>query len=123
MPLSRVDASRYEELLADKVDRVCDLARQHRGYFQSPERVIGKKLKRGLARSGVLTPRMLTSEKLVKRGSEVLILARGGEFSVRMKGKALRDGGLGERIEVRNSSSGRKLSAIVIQSGMVEVSY
>ena len=100
-----------------------DLAQQHRGYFQSPAQVLGQKLKRSLSPSAVLSPRMLTREKLVRRGSKVLILAGDRQFSVRMKGKALSDGGRGDRIEVRNLSSGREISATVIDSGLVEVTY
>lgn len=103
--------------------RRVDLAAQHRGYFQTPAKLIGKKMKRSVGRSTVLAPRMLTREKLVRRGGDVLILAGGDRFSVRMKGKALNDGSRGDRVRVRNLSSGREIGATVIDAGVVEVSY
>jgi flagella basal body P-ring formation protein FlgA len=103
--------------------QLVDLAEQHRGYFQSPAQVIGQKLKRSLSPSTVVSPRMLTRKKLVRRGGKVIILAGDSQFSVRMKGKALSDGGRGDRIEVRNLSSGRNVSATVIKPGLVKVTY
>ncbi len=100
-----------------------NLAGQHRGYFESPARLIGKKLKRSVTRSTVLAPRMLTRDKIVRRGADVMILAGGDRFSVRMRGKALSDGGRGDRVEVRNLSSGRKISATVVESGVVSVTH
>lgn len=117
--LQRGDLVKRNDL---KLERV-DLAEQHRGFFQSPDPIVGQKLKRSLPPSAVLSPRMLTREKLVRRGSKVIILAGDEQFSVRMKGKALSDGGRGDRIEVRNLSSGREISATVIASGLVEVTY
>jgi len=38
-----------------------------------------------------------------------------------MRGKALDDGSAGERIKVRNLSSGREISATVVGAGLVRV--
>ena len=59
--------------------------------------------------------------QLVRRGARVEILARHGSLQVRMAGKALQNGSRGQRIRVRNLSSGREISGEVIASGVIQV--
>ena len=53
---------------------------------------------------------LLERARLVKRGSQVQILAVTDGLQVRMRGKALADGTRGERIKVKNLSSGREVT-------------
>lgn len=94
----------------------------HRGYFEDPERVIGATLQRLLHRNEVVTPGQVRLSRIVKRGSHVTILGKVGPIKVRMGGKALSDGSIGERIKVMNSSSKRQIEATVRAPGIVEVS-
>jgi flagella basal body P-ring formation protein FlgA len=51
---------------------------------------------------------------LVKRGQEVIVSAGEGQgFQISLRAEALQDGGLGEQIRLKNSESGRSLSAVV----------
>jgi flagella basal body P-ring formation protein FlgA len=51
---------------------------------------------------------------LVKRGQEVIVTAGEGQgFQISLRAEALQDGGLGEQIRLKNSESGRSLSAVV----------
>jgi flagella basal body P-ring formation protein FlgA len=51
---------------------------------------------------------------LVKRGQEVIVTAGQGQgFQISLRAEALQDGGLGEQIRLKNSESGRSLSAVV----------
>jgi flagella basal body P-ring formation protein FlgA len=56
----------------------------------------------------------------VKKGNQVVILAQIGTLQVRMNGKALSNGAVGERIKVENNSSNRRIEATVIASGVVK---
>ncbi len=98
-----------------------DVSRIHNGFFQQTERVIGKTAKRGLHPGDIITPGKLASTSTVKRGNQVTILAKIGQIKVRMTGKALSDGAIGERIRVQNKSSKRRIEAIVVAPGIVEV--
>ena len=97
-----------------------DVARLHRGYIEHPQQAIGKKLKRRLRADAVLTPGQLIIQHAVKKGSQVVIVAQIGGLQVRMNGKALSNGAVGERIKVENNSSNRQIEATVIDSGVVK---
>jgi len=97
-----------------------DVARLHRGYIEHPRQAIGKKLKRPLHADVILTPRQLVIQHAVKKGSQVVIMAQIGTLQVRMNGKALSNGAVGERIKVENNSSNRQIEATVIDSGVVK---
>jgi len=116
-PLARGQTVTAEHILLSEQDT----SRLHRGYFSDPAQVIGQRSKRNLAVGKVVTPSTLARRQLVKRGSDVQILAKLGGLQVRMKGKALSNGAMGERIKVRNHSSGRVITGTVIDSGMILV--
>lgn len=98
-----------------------DSANLLRGYFSSADQVIGQRIKRHLGAGKVITPSSLARDQLVKRGADVEILASVGLIEVRMRGKAMSDGGLGERIRVRNDKSGRVISGTVIDNSVIQV--
>jgi len=51
---------------------------------------------------------------LVKRGQEVQVTAGAGQgFLITMRAESLQDGGLGEQIRLKNSESGRSLTAVI----------
>lgn len=98
-----------------------DIARLHRGYLERAEQAVGKELKRTLHEGDVVAPTRIVSPDTIKRGSQVTILASVGSIRVRMNGKALGKGAIGERIKVLNESSRRKIEATIIAPGIVEV--
>ena len=98
-----------------------DLGRLPGGYLLAGESPLGQALRHRIARGRVLRPGDLEPATAVPRGARIDILARVGRVQVRMKGKALKPGHIGERIPVVNLSSGRKLDARVVSAGTVEV--
>ena len=98
-----------------------DLASLPRGYILEPKQVLGKRLQRPLRRGAVLVPTLLEDPRLVKRGDLVYIVAQIGGIEARMRGKALAQGSLGERIRVLSLSSGKELDARVISAATVRV--
>jgi flagellar basal body P-ring formation protein FlgA len=98
-----------------------DISRLHRGYLEETKSVLGKKLKQRLRQRQVVTPSQLDRPRAIKRNNKVTILASSRSLRIRMAGKALEDGSLGELIRVRNESSKRELDARVIAPGIVEV--
>lgn len=99
-----------------------DLASLSYGYFEDPKAEIGMKLKRRTLAGTVLTPAMLKKPQLITRGQKVTITALSGRMEVRMSGKALGNGAIGDRIKVMNLKSRKKLEGVVTSAGEVEVS-
>lgn len=98
-----------------------DLSELHRAYYLTADKLIGSQAKRDISPGSVISPAMLDTARLVKRGKQVSILSASDLIQVQMKGKALANGGPGDLIKVRNSHSGRILSATVIGPGLVRV--
>lgn len=97
-----------------------DVAKMHRGYIDNPRQAVGKVVKRRIHAGASLTPGQLNIQHAVKKGSQVVIVAQIGTLVVRMNGKALTNGAIGERIRVKNTSSDRQIEATVIDTGVVK---
>jgi flagella basal body P-ring formation protein FlgA len=80
--------------------------------------VIGSKTKRHLQQQ---QPIIANNICLVCRGDPVTIYARSGNLTLKSIGKALKDGSIGQVISVKNSSSGRRIEALVVAVGEVEI--
>ena len=97
-----------------------DVTRE-RGVLRADEPVEGMVLRRDLAAGEPLRGNLLDAPTLVRRGQRVTLLASGGPIRIRMGGTAMGDGRRGERIRVRNTSSGRIVEGIVRSSDQVEI--
>jgi flagella basal body P-ring formation protein FlgA len=109
--------------LADVELQERDVTRLTDGFFTDPHALAGMLAKRPLSSGEILTPSNLQAPTLVNKGDKVRIVARPGAFEVIMMGEAMRDGGRGDRIPVRNLSSGRVIEAIISGAGEVEIVF
>ncbi|MFZ5901974.1 MAG: flagellar basal body P-ring formation chaperone FlgA [Chloroflexota bacterium] len=100
-----------------------DVTRLTDGFFTDPHALAGMLAKRPLASGEILSTSNLQAPTLVNKGDKVRIVARPGAFEVIMMGEAMRDGGLRDRIPVRNLSSGRVVEAIISGAGEVEIVF
>ncbi len=91
------------------------------GYYVDPKPVIGMLAKRTLAANSVLTPQMLKTPTLVKRGQRVTLIGESGPLTVRMVGEALSDGGQGDLIRIRTDGSKRVIDGTIISKGVIKV--
>jgi len=98
-----------------------NLANLSYGYYETLSNGVGMKLKRRLSAGTVLTPAMLTKPRIITRGQKVTIMAQSGSMLVRMNGKALGNGAIGDRIKVINIKSRKKLEGIITLAGEVKV--
>ncbi len=98
-----------------------DVSRIHGGYFTQLSQMTHMVVRRPLKSGKIISPSMLTPKRLVQRGDEVLILATTEHLTIRVKGKALMSGVLGQRIRVKNIHSKRIFQATVISNGLVRV--
>lgn len=85
------------------------------------EQIENKQATHQLATGTILSLRNFVEPKLIKRGDKIVISSTKPDFSIRMSGIAMADGSKGQRINVKNQSSGRLVNAIVIDAGSVAV--
>jgi len=113
---------RLEVVTASDVALVSrDLASIPTGYFRSLDDVVGRIAQRTIGPGEVLSPTTVRPPPLVRRGQTVTLIARAGGLAVRSAGVVQGDGGLAERVRVRNAASGRTVEGFVRSSDTVEV--
>ncbi len=79
-----------------------------------PKLALNMELVRDLAPNSPLRTYDLKKAVMVKRGQEVQVTAGQGQgFLITMRAEALQEGALGEQIRLKNSESGRSLTAVV----------
>jgi len=93
----------------------------HHGYIKSLPQVIGQQLKTTLSKGRVIKPNQLKRPYTIKSGQNVNILAKSALISVRIKGKALSNGRVGDRIRVKNTSTNKIVEGTVSYDGFVEI--
>ena len=93
----------------------------HNGYLKSMKQAVGQQLKTTLAKGLVVNPKQLNRPYTVKRGQNVNILAKSNLISVRIKGKALANARVGDKIRVKNISSNKIVEGTVSYDGFVEI--
>lgn len=93
------------------------------GYVDDMASVIGLQARRALTPGQVVSGSHVAPRQLVTRGQQVTLFSGRPGLSVRMTGEALEDGAAGQRIRVRNRSSGRIVEGHVDPSGAVRVTF
>lgn len=86
----------------------------------APETVVGQTSRRSLRAGEVLRASQLTAPLVVKRGDQVLMVARQEGIEVSMAGEALDAGAQGAVVRVRNAASGQVVRMRVAGAGTVE---
>ena len=89
--------------------------------LSDPKQAIGMAAKRAVSEGTELRPTMLKKPVVIKRGDQTVITAGSGGLLVRMSGKALEDGVLGEQIRVQNLTSKRTIQGEVQSDGSVSI--
>lgn len=98
-----------------------DIASLHGGYFTSKDHLIGKFTKSSMQAGSIISPAQVKNPLAIKKGALVTILADVGGITVRMKGKALKGGSMGDWISVKNLSSNRRVEGRITDSGVIQV--
>jgi len=98
-----------------------ELTRSNQPFMLEAKHVIGKILTRALNAGKPIKMHDLAAQNLVKRGQEVILIATTLSIQVRMNGKALADGALGDLIRVKNLKTQKIVEGIVSKTGTVMV--
>jgi len=114
--------TRNSILTADDITLVKkDISSLHQGYYTQANKLVGKHVKRAMKSGTIITPAKVKNPLAIKKGSMVTILADISGIKVRMKGKALKSGSLGDWITAKNLSSNRKIEGKILKSGVILV--
>jgi len=89
-------------------------------YLSDPKRVIGKVLKKNLARKALITSAVLTEPHIIDKGQRVDLQAGSGGLKVNVTAIALSAGAVGEKIRVKNLSSSKIVEGTILASGAVQ---
>lgn len=116
-PLSRGETIRE----GDTIPLRMEVSKLNSGYYLQGDDLDGKILRQSIPAGRPLTPSMLRAPLMVRRGEDVTIIAAGVGLQVRMKGKALEDAALGERVSVQNLRSKRIVEGTAVEPGQVQV--
>jgi flagella basal body P-ring formation protein FlgA len=113
---------RGEVLTAGDLEFVAaDTQRLQQGYFSAVDALIGQRLARSVTPGTILNHSMLKRIALIETGQSVTLIAGTGGIAVSAPGKALASGSAGDRIKVRNLSSGRIVEGVIRDGDHVAV--
>lgn len=116
-PIARGTTLTAQDVMLVKSER----SRLYQGYFESIDDVVGLTAAMPLRNDQLINSRHLKAPYLVSKGQTVTILARNAQIMIRARGVAMSNATQGQRVTVRNTSSGRVVDGVAIQRGTVEV--
>jgi flagella basal body P-ring formation protein FlgA len=90
-------------------------------HISDPGDLVGKRLKRVVARGRIITRDMVEEPPVVQRGDRVQVSLEKGRLHMDLTGVAKQDGWIGDRIRVRNMESRTEFSCLVKGRGAVEI--
>ncbi|MBD1390823.1 flagellar basal body P-ring formation protein FlgA [Neiella sp. HB171785] len=88
------------------------------GHFSDISEVVGSKSRQSVSANQVIRKRSLCQ---VCKGEDVVIEAAGNGLRIKTAGLALNNGTQGDTIRVQNKRSGRKINAVVVATGKVQI--
>lgn len=91
------------------------------GYFDDIEQLKGKVFTQNLSKGAVLTKHHIKSPMAINRGQMVTLVAKNSVVEVRMEGKAMSKGAIGERIKVKNMKTKRIVEGVIIDKHLINV--
>ena len=80
--------------------------------------ILGAKVKRYIQGGKAILANLIC---MVCKNEQVSIIARKGTLQIKSAGKALSDGSKGQKISIKNNSSGRIIGATVVAVGRAEI--
>lgn len=116
-PMARGHIIREQDIVSAEYN----LSHLSYGYFIKKENLLGQQVRRRLKQGQVITPNQVMQPLMIKRGEKVSLISESNSFAIRMNGKAMMNGALGDRIRVKNMSSKRIIEGTVTKNGEVTV--
>ncbi len=94
-----------------------------KGHLNEIDQISGMEARVSLRPGMVIAPHHFVLPTLIKRGQNVTLQAFAGGIAVSMDGKALNNARAGERVRVKNNSSGRIVEGMTTELGTVKIGH
>lgn len=121
MPTALRDIARGEQISrAHIVTSLVNISSIRQAFLPDEESIIGKEAKRNIGKGEPFKTALLDSPTAVRRGEMVTLESMAGSIKVSSSGTAMADGRVGQTIRVRNNSSERIISGVVMSQGLVQ---
>ena len=91
------------------------------GYFHDIDDVVGRRAKRAININQIIRSRHLAFDYAIQKDQSVIIESKIGSVTVASAGIAIADAQLGERVKVKNNSSGLVVEGVVISAKKVRI--
>ncbi len=92
-------------------------------YLRDAEKLRGVVLLKNLSSGQEITTDAIANGYVIRSGDTVRIVGQSGKMQIIVNGEARSSGRIGDRIAVKNSQSGTNLQAVVIDEGLVKISF
>ena len=112
---------RGEIISADDVMLVQRDANPGVGYFRDIDDVVGRKAKRAITINQIVRSRHLAFDYAIQKDQAVIIESKIGPVTVVSAGIAIADAQLGERVKVKNNSSGLVVEGVAISAKKIRI--
>jgi flagella basal body P-ring formation protein FlgA len=89
-------------------------------FLPEADAIFGREAKRNIIKGEPFKTALLDAPTVVKRGEIVMLESLAGSIKVSSAATAMVDGRVGQKIRVRNNSSERIISGVVIRQGVVQ---
>jgi flagella basal body P-ring formation protein FlgA len=94
-----------------------------RNLISNTQEIIGKRATRRIQADQSIQKGMFEVPPAVEKGDRVIIKAENNIVLITASGKALEEGGIGDQIRVKNTSSGKEIVATIKKPDLVEVEF
>lgn len=108
---------------SDLTRRKFNISNLRSGYLTRPDDAVGLTLKRRVRELQPISQSQLDSPVMVERGQRVMMVAIQDGVEARTMGIASKKGRKGEMIKVKNESSEREVTAMVVDMGIVRTGF
>ncbi|HSC66951.1 MAG TPA: flagellar basal body P-ring formation chaperone FlgA [Cellvibrio sp.] len=121
IPIAARDVARGEVINQAHLETsLVNISSIRQAFLPEAGAIIGREAKRNIARGEPFKTALLDAPTVVKRGEVVVLESQAGSLKVSSAGTAMADGRIGQKIRVRNNSSERIISGVVISQGLVQ---
>lgn len=121
IPVAARDIARGELLQASHLNRnLINISNIRQGFSLEEDSIIGRETKRNISAGEPFRTAALDAPTAIKRGESVILQAQASGIKVSSSGTALADGRVGQKIRVRNNSSDRIVTGLVMSQGLVQ---
>lgn len=121
IPIALRDIARGEVISrAHITSKIVNISSIRQAFLADTQAIVGKEAKRNIGSGEPFRTALLDAPTAVKRGELVTLESLAGSIKVSSAGTAITDGRIGQKIRVRNNSSERIISGVVISQGLVQ---